>query len=106
MEWHEDEQLWAAIDELLKVTGRPLKEVLDLLYEYEVGLHPMVKTILYGGLATFVSQYTSFRVNQNPPNVSFGESLKAVQNNPLMAQMFAQGIENTIDEKVEGMKNE
>lgn len=105
-QWYEDEQLWEAIDDLMKVTSKPLKEVLDLLYEHESTLHPLAKTILYGGLATLVSNYTKFRINKNPPSVSFEQSVKAVQNNPLMIRMFAQGIESSIDEKVEAMKNE
>ena len=104
--WHENPHLWEALDDLMRVTNRPLKELLDILYEYESTLHPLAKTVLYGGLATFVSNYGKLRNNTNPPNVSFAEAMKAVQNNPLMVQMFAQGIENTIDEKEEGMKNE
>ena len=104
--WHYDPHLWEAIDDLMRVANRPLKEVLDMVYEYESTLHPLAKAILYGGLATFVSNYGKLRNNTNPPNVSFAEAMKAVQNNPLMVQMFAQGIENTIDERVEGMKNE
>lgn len=104
--WHDDPHLWEAIDDLMRVANRPLKEVLDMVYEYESTLHPLAKAILYGGLATFVSNYGKLRNNTNPPNVSFAEAMKAVQNNPLMVQMFAQGIENTIDERVEGMKNE
>ena len=104
--WHDDPHLWEAIDDLMRVANRPLKEVLDMVYEYESTLRPLAKAILYGGLATFVSNYGNLRNNTNPPNVSFAEAMKAVQNNPLMVQMFAQGIENTIDERVEGMKNE
>jgi len=104
--WSDDEELWKAIDECMRVSSQPLKEVLDRLYEYQEQVHPVAKTIIYGGLATFVSNYVKFRMNSNEPKISFGESLRAVQNHPLMIQMFSQGIENTIDEKVEGMKNE
>ena len=104
--WHENPHLWEAIDDCIRVSNKPLKDALDILYEYQDQIHPIAKTVIYGGLATFVSNYAKYRNNTNPPNVSFGEALKAVQSHPLMVQMFAQGIENTIDEKVEGMKNE
>ena len=105
-EWHENTHLWESLDDLMRVANRPLKEVLDILYEYQSTLHPLARTVLYGGLATFASNYGKLRNNTNPPNVSFVEAMKAVQNNPLMVQMFSQAVENIIDEIVEGIKNE
>lgn len=83
-----------------------MKEMLDVLWEYKGQLSGMTLGLLFGGVGEFMRAYTESRRNTNSPIQSFELATKAAQNHPLMQAYMQASMNQMVDAKVGGMKNE
>lgn len=104
--WVTDARFWDALDNLVVHNGLPLKELLDVLYEYKDNLSIEVLGMLFGGIGEFFKTYSRSRRETNSPVASFELAVHAAQNSPLMQQYMAWSVNQMIDNKVQVMKNE
>tara|TARA_S200002703_G_scaffold93540_1_gene80780 strand:+ start:1512 stop:1841 length:330 start_codon:yes stop_codon:yes gene_type:complete len=104
--WTQDPRFWDALDNLTVHSGLQFKELLDVLWEYKEQLSPMTLGLLFGGVGEFFNTYSRSRRETNSPIQSFELGVKNAQNHPLMQSYMQQSMNQMIDAKVGGMKNE
>ena len=104
MTWNNDPRFWEALDELINTSWKPLKELLDVLNEYDEDLDLQTKAMLIGGIGTFTRVYAIRRSESNPAQLSFQSAFEAVNENQYVRALMKQTTEAIIDSKVEGMK--
>ena len=103
-EWHEDEQVWDALDLAVEAVWLPLKDLLDLLHEHRDELEPQSSAFLFGGLGQFVRVYATRRGESNTPVQAYVDAMAAVQNDRRIQTVFQQAAEEAVDARVKEMK--
>ena len=104
MNWDDNPLLWEKLDDLMINSANELKEFLDILYEHEKEIHPMMKGLIFGGLGQLVLAYNVARNEANEPKLSLALGVEKVMKNPLFNASMAGNIENLIDNAVEKME--
>ena len=104
MNWDDNPLLWEKLDDLMINSANELKEFLDILYEHEKEIHPMLKGLVFGGLGQLVLAYNVARKEANEPKLSLALGVEKVMKNPLFSSSMAGNIENLIDNAVEKME--
>ena len=104
MTWNNDPRFWDSLDELINSAWKPLKELLDVMTEYDEDLDLQTKAMLIGGIGTFTRVYAIRRSESNPPELSFQSAFEAVNENQYVRALMKQTTDAIIDSKVEGMK--
>ncbi len=104
MKWDDNPLLWEKLDDLMINSASELKQFLDILFEHEKEIHPMLKGLLFGGFGQLVMGYNVARTEANDPKLSLALATEKVMKNPLFNQVMAGNIENIIDKSVEQME--
>tara|TARA_R110000823_G_scaffold274141_2_gene393099 strand:+ start:2873 stop:3187 length:315 start_codon:yes stop_codon:yes gene_type:complete len=104
MKWEDNPLLWEKLDDFLINSAGDAKNFLDVLYEHESEIHPMLKGILFGGFGQLIMSYNVSRTELNEPNMSLALALEKVMSNPLFGQVMAANITNVIDKTVENLE--
>lgn len=102
--WNNDPRFWDALDNLVNASWRPLKELLDVLQEYDENLDLQTRAMLIGGLGTFTRTYAIRRSESNGPEMSFESAVGAVHSNPFVQALMGQAAEAMVDSKVNALK--
>ena len=102
--WNNDPRFWDALDNLVNASWRPLKELLDVLQEYDESLDLQTRAMLIGGLGTFTRTYAIRRSESNGPEMSFESAVGAVHSNPFVQALMGQAAEAMVDAKVDALK--
>ena len=105
-DWTEDEKMWEALDELVDSSWQPLKELLDLAYEYREQFQPFSIALLFGGMGTFTRVYYECRSQANSSEQAFQEAMLAVQADRRMQAVFQKATNDAVDAQVERMGGE
>ena len=101
--WSDDERFWDALDEATSAAWLPLKEFLDVVFDHQDELPLISQALLFGILGGFVKEYVEARGELNDPPVALEMALSNVMNDRRVQSMMKGGIDQTIDNHVEGM---
>jgi hypothetical protein len=101
--WHENPTIWAALDHLIDSAWLPLKELLDVIHEYDEELAPPTKAMLFGGLGVFSMTYARMRQDGNPPLVAYESAMMNMQNDRRIQELLASTAQGLVDKRVDEM---
>ena len=105
-EWHEDDNVWFALDELCDNVWINFRSFLDELYQYEQSLPAPIMAYLYGGLAKFIRVYGQSRELEIEPYEAFQHAIVEIQNDKRMQIFQQQAIETKVDNLTQKIKEE
>lgn len=100
----DDPRFWDALDELVNVSWRGVKEVVDVMNEHAETIPAPLQGLLIGGVGTFVRTYAIARSESNPPDLAFRHALECVNQDPRTQALVQQAANDAVDAKVAGMK--
>tara|TARA_R110002110_G_scaffold248989_4_gene465192 strand:+ start:5920 stop:6249 length:330 start_codon:yes stop_codon:yes gene_type:complete len=102
-DWNDDPRFWDSLDNLVSVSWKPLKELIDILSETD-DLPLQTKALLMGGLGTFTRIYATRRSESNPPPMAFQSAVESVYSNQHVKALMGQAADAMVDSKIEVMK--
>jgi hypothetical protein len=103
--WNEDENMWFALDDLMKNVKDDLGNFLGLLAEHrdEIGL--LGNAVLFGGIGKLVFSYLGFR-ETNEPEQSLALAFQKVYADRRVQNLMGHAVNQAIDGKVSQMRGE
>lgn len=103
--WNEDEDLWSALDDLMKNTRKDLDIFLAIMHRYNDQIGLLGNAVLFGGIGKLVMTYNRMRIHHNSEE-SLALAFQEMYNDRRVQNLMGHAVNTAIDGKVSQMVGE
>ena len=101
--WNEDENLWSALDDLMKNSVEELDVFLAILHRYKSQIGLLGNAVLFGGIGKLVFSYNEHRRTHGSEE-SLALAFQAMYNDRRVQSLMGHAVNQAIDGKVSEMR--
>lgn len=103
--WNEDENLWSALDDLMKNSVEELDVFLAILHRYHNQIGLLGNAVMFGGIGKLVFSYNKHR-KENDPEKSLALAFQEMYNDRRVQSLMGHAVNQAIDGKVSQMRGD
>ena len=103
--WNEDENLWSALDDLMKNVKDDLEVFLVIMHRHNSELGLLGNAVLFGGIGKLVFKYNEFR-STHTSEESLALAFQEMYGDRRVQNLMGHAVNQAIDGKVSQMRGE